>query len=106
MRLFLVLALIVFAAGCGQKPVEKTEPKILGDRGAWKKIAKGMTQEKVKAVLGEPAHVESQEKVTAWYYQQSAPLIREERGWVIPRGAVLFSSTGSGGPTLTTWREP
>jgi hypothetical protein len=105
-QLFLVFVLVLLGTGCGKSPNEKTGAKILDDRTAWKKITKGMTQEKVRGLLGEPVRTEEQGKVTAWYYQAGPPLSKDEYGWVVPRGALLFSTTGGGSPTLTTWREP
>ena len=103
---FLVPVLAFFVAGCGQGPSEKPGAKILEDRTAWKKLTKGMTQAKVKGLLGEPLRVENQGEVTGWYYQECPPLAKDENGWVVSRGMLLFSTKGGGGPKLTTWREP
>src|SRR5215510_2421820 len=95
-QLLLVPALVCFVAGCGQGAGEKPAAKILEDRTAWKKLTKGMTQDKVRGLLGEPVRVEDQGKVTAWYYQAGPPLSRDQYGWVVPRGALLFSAAGGG----------
>jgi hypothetical protein len=105
-QLLLVALLVLVVAGCGQSPGERTGATIVDDRTAWKKLTKGMTQDKVRGLLGEPVRVETQEEVTAWYYQAGPPLSRDEHGWVVPRGALLFSASGGGSPKLTTWREP
>jgi hypothetical protein len=105
-QLLLVAALVGFAAGCGPGAGEQPGAKVLGDRTAWKKLTKGMTQDKVRGLLGEPVRVEDQEKVTAWYYQAGPPLSRDAYGWVVPRGALLFSTAAGGRPKLTAWREP
>jgi outer membrane protein assembly factor BamE (lipoprotein component of BamABCDE complex) len=107
MRL-LVLApvLVLFVSGCGQSPSEKPGAKILEDRTAWKKLTKGMTQDKVQGLLGEPLQIESQGEVTGWYYQKGPPLSKDENGWVVSRGMLLFTTKGGGEAKLTTWREP
>jgi len=105
-QLVLVAVLIFFVAGCGQGPAEKPGAKILEDRTAWKKLTKGMTPDKVKGVLGEPLRVENQGDVTGWYYQESPHLSKDENGWVVARGMLLFSTRGGGDPKLTAWREP
>ena len=104
--LLLVVALAFLGTGCGQSPGEKPGAKILEDRKAWKKLTKGMTQDKVRGLMGEPARVEDQGQVTAWYYQEAPPLSKDEKGWVVPRGALLFAKAGGGSPKLTAWREP
>ena len=101
-----VPVLVLLAVGCGQRASDKPGATILEDRAAWKKLTKGMTQDKVRGLLGEPVRVESQAEVTAWYYQAGPPLSRDEQGWVVPRGALLFSTSGGGSPKLTAWREP
>lgn len=107
MRQFVLVAVLVFfVAGCGQGPSEKPGAKILEDRTAWKKLTKGMTQDKVKGLLGEPLRVENQGEVTGWYYQEGQPLSKDENGWVVSRGMLLFSTKAGGGPKLTAWREP
>src|SRR5262249_4427675 len=107
MRQLSVVGLLVLAAvGCGQHSSEKSGATILEDRAAWKKLAKGMTQDKVRGILGEPVRAETQGEVTAWYYQGAPPLSKDEQGWVVPRGALLFSTAGGGSPKLTMWREP
>jgi hypothetical protein len=105
-QLVLVPVLVCLVAGCSQSAHEKSGPNTLEDRTAWKKLKKGMTQDKVRGCLGEPVRVESQAEVTCWYYQASPPLSRDEYGWVVPRGALLFSTKGGGDPKLTAWREP
>src|SRR5262245_49374463 len=106
--LLLVPLLIAFASGWGSNPtaeVAKTGP----DRGIWRKLSKGMSQEKVRAVLGEPLRVENQGSLTCWYYQDGEPLhqdAQDARIWVIPRGSLLFSSKAGGGARLTQWRQP
>jgi hypothetical protein len=105
-QLYLVALLMFVVAGCGQNAGERTAATILEDRTAWKKLTKGMTQDKVRGLLGEPVRVEAQEDVTAWYYQAGPPLSRDEHGWVVPRGALLFSTSSGGSPKLTVWREP
>ena len=105
-QLLLVSALVFLVAGCGQSASEKPGAVMQEDRTAWKRLTKGMTQDRVRGLLGAPGRVEDQGKVTAWYYQAGPPLSRDEYGWVIPRGALLFSTTGGGSPTLTAWREP
>jgi hypothetical protein len=102
----LVLVAVFMVTGCGQSSSQKPGATILEDRAAWKKLTKGMTQDKVRALLGEPSRVESQQEVTAWYYQAAPPLSRDENGWVVPRGALLFSTNNAGSPELTAWREP
>jgi hypothetical protein len=104
--LFLACVLVFLGAGCGQGSSAKSGAKALDDRTAWKKLSKGMTQEKVRGLFGEPVRVENQGEVTAWYYQEGPPLSRDEYGWVVPRGALLFSTKGGGEPKLTAWREP
>jgi hypothetical protein len=107
MRRFLLAAALAFVvAGCGQSSGDKPAAAIVENRTAWKKLAKGMTQDKVRGLMGEPVRVENQGKVTAWYYQAGPPLSRDEYGWVVPRGALLFSTTSGGGAKLTAWREP
>jgi outer membrane protein assembly factor BamE (lipoprotein component of BamABCDE complex) len=105
-QLALVLVLVFFVAGCGQSPSEKPGAKILEDRTAWKKLTKGMTQDKVQGLLGEPLRVENQREVTAWYYQEGQPLSKDENGWVVSRGMLLFATKGGSEAKLTTWREP
>jgi hypothetical protein len=105
-QLFLVLALVVFVAGCGQSPSEKPGAKILEDRTAWRKLTKGMTQDKVRGILGEPLRIEKQGEVTVWYYQKGEPLSKDEYGWVVTRGMLLFTTKGGGEAKLTKWREP
>jgi hypothetical protein len=105
-QLLLVPTLALIVAGCGQGSGEKPAALILGDRTAWKKLTKGMTQEKVRDLMGEPVRVENQEEVTAWYYQDGPPLSRDEYGWAVSRGVLLFSTKGDGGLKLTKWREP
>jgi hypothetical protein len=107
-RLFLAPLLLFLAAGCGQRPDEQGAAAT-EDRTDWRKLSKGMTPEKVRAVLGEPVRVEDQEEVTCWYYRQGEPLHRDAlnaRKWVIPRGSLLFSARAAGGPKLAEWREP
>jgi hypothetical protein len=65
-----------------------------------------MTQDQVRALMGEPVRKDDKEQVTAWYYQAAPPLERDENGWVVPRGALLFSTPSGGTSKLTTWREP
>jgi hypothetical protein len=107
MRL-LVLApvLVFFVAGCGQSPSEKPGARILEDRAAWKKLTKGMPQDKVQGILGEPLRVEKQGEVTGWYYQKGPPLSKDEYGWVVSRGMLLFTTKDGGEAKLTRWREP
>src|SRR6516225_11423429 len=106
MRRLLAL-LTVAAAGCGSSASDQaTRPS--QDRAGWRKLTKGMTPEKVRAVLGEPLRVEDQAEVTCWYYQEGQPLGRNATDpgkWVIPRGALLFSSKAGSGPKLSEWRE-
>src|SRR5438034_7312863 len=107
-RLLLVPLLLLVASGCGPgptAPVAKTNP----DRGIWRKLSRGMSQERVRAVLGEPLRVENQGDLTCWYYQEGEPLHQDAqnaRTWVIPRGSLLFSGKAGGGCRLTQWREP
>ena len=105
-QLVLVLALLV--AGCGQNTSDQEqEAKQKQDRSAWRKLSKGLYQEKVRGLLGEPMKVEDQEGVTCWYYQQGEPLHRDDKNaWMIPRGALLFSRKDAAGPKLSAWREP
>jgi outer membrane protein assembly factor BamE (lipoprotein component of BamABCDE complex) len=107
MRRLLAL-LTVAAAGCGSSASDQaTRPS--QDRAGWRKLTKGMTPEKVRAVLGEPLRVEDQAGVTCWYYQEGQPLERNAADpgkWVIPRGSLLFSTDRAGAPKLTEWREP
>jgi hypothetical protein len=105
-QLLLAVLLVFFVAGCGTGSGGPSSNRILEDRAAWKKLTKGMTQDKVRGLLGEPVHVENQGEITGWYYQAGPPLSRNEKGWDVPRGALLFSSSGGGSPTLTSWREP
>jgi hypothetical protein len=93
-------------AGCGQSSSEKPAAPILEDRAAWNKLKKGMTQDSVRGLLGEPVRVDTEAEATAWYYQQGPPLARDENGWVISRGALLFSTKDRGSPKLVQWREP
>ena len=65
-----------------------------------------MTQDKVRAILGDPMRVENREAVTCWYYQEGRSLYWNDKEWVIPRGALLFSSKTAGSPQLKAWREP
>ena len=104
-QLALVMVLVFFVAGCGHSPSEKPGAKILEDRAAWKKLTKGMTPDKVKGVLGEPLRVEKQGEVAGWYYREGPPLSKDDNGWILSRGVLLFSTKG-GGPKLTAWREP
>jgi hypothetical protein len=107
MRQFLLaVVLVFFVAGCARSSNEPSGKSILEDRTAWKKLTKGMTQDKVRGLLGEPVRVEEQGEVTGWYYQAGPPLSRNEKGWDVPRGALLFSTSGGGSPTLLSWREP
>jgi hypothetical protein len=107
MRQFVLVTVVAsFVAGCGQSPSEKPGAKILEDRTAWKKLTKGMTQDKVRSLLGEPLRAEIQGDVAGWYYQGGPPLSKDENGWVVPRGMLLFSTKGGGSPKLTVWREP
>jgi hypothetical protein len=68
-----------------------------------------MTEAKVRAILGEPIKVDKQADVICWYYQEGQPLERnatDPRKWVIPRGALLFSTKAAGSPRLAEWRDP
>jgi hypothetical protein len=103
---FLVPMLMLVAAGCGESASDKPAATILEDRTAWKKLTKGMTPDQVRGLLGQPVRVETQAEATAWYYQAGPPLSRDESGWVVPRGALLFLTVGDGSPKLTAWREP
>jgi hypothetical protein len=105
-QLLLIPVLVFFVAACGHSSSESSRNSILEERAAWKKLTKGMNQDKVRGLLGEPLLVENQGAVTGWYYQAGPPLSRNEKGWDVPRGALLFSSSGGGSPTLTSWREP
>ena len=107
MRRLLALLMVV-TAGCGSSTTDQAA-RLSQDRTGWRKLTKGMTPEKVRAVLGEPVRVENQAEVTCWYYQEGQPLERNATDpgkWMIPRGALLFSSKGAGGPRLAEWREP
>jgi outer membrane protein assembly factor BamE (lipoprotein component of BamABCDE complex) len=107
-HLFVVPLLIFLAVGCGQKPIDQ-DGKGNQDRTGWRKLAKGMTPDKVRAILGEPMRVENEGEVTCWYYQEGQPLQRNAinaNKWDIPRGSLLFSAKVAGGPKLTEWREP
>ena len=108
-HLVAVLLLLVLVAGCGQGPNPQQEAILKQDRTAWKKLAKGMPPEKVKAVLGEPLRAEDQAEVTCWYYRESQPLEKDAtnpKKWVVPRGALLFARASGSGSRLAEWREP
>jgi outer membrane protein assembly factor BamE (lipoprotein component of BamABCDE complex) len=107
-RLLPVALLMLVVAGCGPSANDQAT-RLAQDRTGWRKLAKGMTPDKVRAVLGEPLRVEDQAEVTCWYYQEGQPLERNATDpgkWMIPRGALLFSTKPGGGPKLTEWREP
>lgn len=108
-HLLLVPLGMILVAGCG--PNSSTEPPAIAtqDRAAWRKLAKGMTPEQVRTILGEPRSVEDQGEVICWHYQSSRPLERDAdngKRWILGRGAILFSNKVAGGPHLTEWREP
>jgi hypothetical protein len=105
-QLALVLVLVMFLTGCGQSSSEKSGAKTIEDRTAWKKLTKGMTQDKVQGILGEPLRIEKQGEITGWYYQKGEPLAKDEYGWVVTRGMLLFTTKGGGEARLTKWREP
>jgi hypothetical protein len=109
MRRLLPLALLLLVlSGCGPSANDQAT-RLAQDRTGWRKLAKGMTPEKVRGVLGEPLRVEDQAEVTCWYYQEGQPLERNATDpgkWMIPRGSLLFSTKAAGTPKLTEWREP
>ena len=106
---FLVIPLLlILAGGCGQSSNER-EANTNQERTGWRKLSKGMTQNQVRAILGEPLRMTNQGEVTCWYYQEGQPLERNAADpgkWVIPRGSLLFSTDRAGAPKLTEWREP
>ena len=107
MRRLLALLMVV-TAGCGSSASDQAA-RLSQDRTGWRKLTKGMTPEKVRAVLGEPVRVENQAEVTCWYYQDGEPLhqdAQDARTWIVPRGALLFSARAGGAARLTQWREP
>jgi len=107
MRQFLLaVVLVFFVAGCARSSNEPSGKSILEDRTAWKKLTKGMTQDKVQGILGEPLRIEKQGEITGWYYQKGEPLAKDEYGWVVTRGMLLFTTKGGGEARLTKWREP
>jgi outer membrane protein assembly factor BamE (lipoprotein component of BamABCDE complex) len=106
-QLHVVFLLMVLVAGCGQSSNEKVPAaKLNQDRTLWRKLSKGMTADKVRAILGEPIRLDNREGVTCWYYQEGQSLYWNDKEWVIPRGALLFSSKGRENPQLKGWREP
>ena len=104
------LVLLILVAGCRQdSSAAVEEPGPSQDRGNWRKLKKGMTQEQVKALLGEPVQVEKVDDATCWHYRPGQPLERhatDPNEWRISRGSLLFSAKGTGDPKLTEWREP
>jgi outer membrane protein assembly factor BamE (lipoprotein component of BamABCDE complex) len=77
-------------------------------RMAWRKVSKGMTQDQVRAVLGDPVQVEEEKGVTCWHFIHSRPLEKDAmnpKEWIVPMGSVLFSQK-SGASKVTAWREP
>jgi hypothetical protein len=100
-----ILISLLFVLGCGNPPPEPA-PKMDDNRTGWRSLAKGMSQERVRQLLGEPRKVEKQDRVTCWYYLEGRPLERDANDanrWILPRGALLFSA---GAGTLSSWREP
>jgi hypothetical protein len=68
-----------------------------------------MTEDQVRAVLGEPRNVEKEGEITCWHYLESPPLERnpvDANKWVVTRGSLLFSSKADGDPRLIEWKEP
>jgi hypothetical protein len=104
----LLVALLLVGAGCGEKQPEVPAAIAKQDRASWRKLAKGMTPDKVRALLGEPLRVENEGEATCWHYQAGQPLERDAsnpKRWVLSRGSLLFLPRG-GSPKLTEWREP
>jgi hypothetical protein len=109
-HLFLFLPLAILVAGCHKTSNDGsvgTQTNL--DRTAWSKLKKGMTEEQVRTILGEPTKVETQEGVTAWHYHEPQPLEKNPVNpskWVVPRGSLLFTAKGNAPLKLTEWREP
>jgi hypothetical protein len=103
-----IFMMMIFVTGCGAPPPEPvTRPDV--DRTGWRKLAKGMTPDRVRQLLGEPMKVEKQGAVTCWHYQESRPLERDAdnpNSWVLSRGSLLFSAKTADTEKLTAWREP
>jgi SmpA / OmlA family len=108
-HLFLFFVLLFLVAGCRQSSNEPPAEKANLDRATWRKLAKGMTQDQVRAVMGEPTKVETEGDATCWHYQAGPPLERnsvDPNQWVVGRGALLFIAKGGDSPKLIEWREP
>jgi hypothetical protein len=104
-----VLLLLFLVAGCGPSSSVQEETGPSNDRANWKKLSRGMTEDKVRDILGEPVQVETQDDVTCWHYRPGPPLERydnEPDRWIVARGAVLFSRRGADALKVTEWREP
>jgi hypothetical protein len=110
MRLVLLVVLaLLLVAGCGQEASQKEASAKAPDRAIWRKLRKDMPADKVRALLGEPLRVEEQENVSCWIYlrgELAKDPENRDNVWVLPRGAVLFSSKGAGSPKVKTWKEP
>jgi outer membrane protein assembly factor BamE (lipoprotein component of BamABCDE complex) len=108
-RLFVCLLVIVLVAGCRQGSSETGGAIAKQDPASWRKLSKGMTEDQVRAILGDPGAVENKDGVTCWHYQDNQPLERnptDASKWVVTRGSLLFSAKGASSPKLTEWREP
>jgi hypothetical protein len=104
----LISLLLSFAAGCGAS-APPPAPRGEVNRTDWRKLAKGMTQDKVRQVLGEPLKVESQDAAVCWHYEEGRPLERDAKDpskWVISRGSLLFTGKPEDAAKLVSWREP
>ncbi len=108
MRHRLLVFLLLLVTGCGPRassPGETTPP----DRNGWRQLARGMSQDQVRALLGEPRRIEEKEEVVCWHYQKGRSLERDAADpsqWVLPRGSLLFAGGPAGSRTLAEWREP
>jgi hypothetical protein len=80
--------------------VANVPPGFAPDVNVWRMLKRGMTEEEVRSLLGEPRQVRFSRGYTYWYYEPRPVTVRPT--WMVAQPYAMFAGDGR----LAMWDEP